>query len=391
MLIRTDILLQRFSENLEWATEVDLATAWAGIHDGLRNLRNNKAQDKRFRIRVIVGLWGNFTNPNALRDLDDIGNLRLADDGNFHPKVYIFRKGKRSRAWIGSANFTSGGFALNEEVVLETSDAKNIEDIQQWFDERWERCGSLGPNDINEYEERRRLNPPTPPPPSPSSPPNIDHPFGLLPEDGSWDVYLSALKSCNQWWAHRYDFSVLGETHSWYNTIQELHDVVKKDWSGLGEYDRKRLLGLEGGHWALLGGMRYRAYNAVFENEETQTRIQAVINEVVNARDDQFRSVAIRAYTTIISFPYIGPGISTRLLALARPDRIVSLNNASRDRLARYCKLPKSTLHTPRNYEKMLGIIYSKRWFQKTLPENPHERSIWLMRAALIDSFVYEL
>ena len=390
MLIRTDNLLHRLSKNLEWATEVNLATAWAGIHDGLRILRNNKAQDKRFRIRAIVGLWGNLTNSEALRDLDDIGNLRLADDGNFHPKVYIFRKGKQSRAWIGSANFTSGGFALNEEAMLEISDTKNNEDIQQWFDERWERCGPLGPNDINEYEERRRLNPPTPLPLSPSSPPEIDHPFGLLPQDGNWDVYLFALKNCDQWWTHRYDFSVLGETHSWHNTIQELNDIVKKDWSGLGEYDRKRLLGLENGHWALLGRMRYPAYNAVFEQRETRTRIQAAINEVVNASDDQFPNVVIGAYTTIKHFPYIGPGVSTRLLALARPDRIVSLNNASKDRLAKYCDLSKSTLHTSRNYKKMLETIYSKGWFQKTLPENPHERSIWLMRAALIDSFVYE-
>ena len=86
MLIKTDNMLHRFSKNLEWATEVDLATAWAGIHDGLGILRNNRARDKRFRIRAIVGLWGNLTNSEALRDLDDVGNLRLADDGNFHPK-----------------------------------------------------------------------------------------------------------------------------------------------------------------------------------------------------------------------------------------------------------------------------------------------------------------
>lgn len=87
-------------------------------------------------VRAIVGLWRGITTPKALRALDGIGELRLVDAStNFHPKVFVFHKEDgKSLAWVGSANFTGGGFGHNEEVVLETSMTKRI---AEWFDKRW--------------------------------------------------------------------------------------------------------------------------------------------------------------------------------------------------------------------------------------------------------------
>ena len=51
MLINQENIQQRFNENLEWATEIDLATAWATIHDGLQALKNHTPP---FKVRAIV-------------------------------------------------------------------------------------------------------------------------------------------------------------------------------------------------------------------------------------------------------------------------------------------------------------------------------------------------
>ena len=115
-------------EHLVWATEIDLATAWATNHDGLRALQQEQPTTA---VRAIVGLWGNLTEPFALRMLAEIGELRGVDARrHFHPKVFIFRGGGKSVAWVGSANFTFGGFGMNEEALFETSDTASIQD---WF------------------------------------------------------------------------------------------------------------------------------------------------------------------------------------------------------------------------------------------------------------------
>ena len=71
MLITRENILDRFSQNLEWATKIDLATAWATPNRGLCALRR---QNPRPEVRAIVGLSGNITDPDTLRELAEMGN-----------------------------------------------------------------------------------------------------------------------------------------------------------------------------------------------------------------------------------------------------------------------------------------------------------------------------
>ena len=229
------------------------------------------------KVRAIVGLWGNLTEPFALRTLAKIGQLRLADSSRrFHPKVYLFRGNERSVAWIGSANFTSGGFGINEEVMLETSDT---ETAQNWFSDLWERCNPLDDSAIDDYEELRQANPPSPPPRSRNAI-NL-RPSELLQGVRDWRSYVAALQQCDTWWSHRHSWTVLGEHSSWRETIAVLHDVIGcDDWGELGEYDLRRLLGaVTRDDWALLGRMRAAAVKTVFgsSRETIQKTVQAVV------------------------------------------------------------------------------------------------------------------
>ena len=384
MLIDQENIRSRFSENLAWATGIDLATAWATSNTGLRELQERTAS---LEVRAVVGLWGNLTDPVALRKLADMGELRLADESRrFHPKVYVFRGEGRSVAWIGSANFTSGGFGMNEEVLFETSDTKAVE---IWFDRLWEQCGPLDKGAINNYAASRKDNPPRPP----SRPPVIidSTPMQLLNEVDDWRSYVAALDRCDRWWRERNSWSVLGERCSWSETIHVLHDVVKQEnWRTLDDYDKKRLLGLteEEGDWALLGAMRRSALNTVFgANCE---KIQNAAQRVFTAEDDGFLDMAITAYEELVRLDGVGPGIATRLLALARPDRFVSLNNASNKGLSDFFNLARSTLETPKNYGRLLEAIYDQTWFREPAPKDAREHTIYWMRAALLDCFVYD-
>ena len=386
MLINQENIQQRFNENLEWTTEIDLATAWATIHDGLQALRSHTPP---LKIRAVVGLWGNSTDPEALIALAKIGELRLVDKSGFHPKVYVFRGRDKAVAWIGSANFTNAGFGMNEEALFET---KNSQDVEEWFDNLWEQCGSLDECAIDRYAESRLNNPPQrsarPARVAGSEP--LQTPLELLEQVDDWRSFVETLEQCDRWWSNRQRWSVLGEPPSWRETIQVLHHIVREDWRELSNYNRKRLLGLttREDDWALLGRMRGAAQKSVFGNNSE--KIQAVVRHVVAASDADFPRVGIEAYEVLVGLNGIAEGIATRLLALARPDRFVSLNDASRARLAGFFGLAPTTLGQPRNYERLLQRIYDQTWFREPDPRNAREETICRMRVALLDCFVYD-
>ena len=133
MLITGEKIPNRFSKNLKGATEIDIATAWMTPNRGLCALQRRKPSP---RVRAVVGLSDNITDPDALRTLAGMRaelSTPYKRRQRFHSKVYIFRSAEKSIAWIGSANFTCRGFGGNEKVpgneeaLFETSDTKAVE------------------------------------------------------------------------------------------------------------------------------------------------------------------------------------------------------------------------------------------------------------------------
>ena len=218
-------------------------------------------------------------------------------------------------------------------------------------------------------------------------------PLQMLQEVRDWGSYVAALEQCDEWWGdHPGPWSVLGDHRSWRETVEVLHDVVgQQDWGRLGEDDLRRLLGLAYGEeesWALLGRMRPSALNTVFG--ANQEKIQDTVLAVIDANSGAFPQLAFEAYETLWKIPGVGEGIATRLLTLARPDRFVSLNGASRNGLAEVFSMAPSTLGRPRNYSRLLTAVYSQQWCSEPTPRNGRERAFASMRTALLDCFVYD-
>ena len=218
----------------------------------------------------------------------------------------------------------------------------------------------------------------------------------MLQDVVNWEDYLNALYTCDRWWASvsrgHGNYSVLGETHSWYETIDVLRFLLMRELGKLNEHDRKRLLGIlgTGPNWGLLGGTRPRALGVVFNNRRNRRRVQGAIDYVAKASDKEFPRAAIEAYESMVGIRDLSTATARRLLALARPDYVVSLNTGSREGLARYFNvaLPQRNL-TSERYRYFLEVLYEKPWFDVVEPETQRERGIWSMRAALIDCFVY--
>ena len=401
MFLTTSDLRKRFEANLVRSRQISVATAWA-TEEPVLDLLCEAALTRGVKVKAIVGTFGNATHPDALERLREIGKLRLVTDAQemFHPKVYIFRCGAQSCAWIGSANFTRSGFARNEEVVFET---RRVDDALAWFKRRWKKCGVLEPSAIDDYRKRRRKQ---------GVSRNLVRLVGgadvgatkrlaFLQGADRWKAYIAALKECDESWRDEVlGWSVLGARDSYVATIEKACPVARKEsWIGLPPNDISMLLGLDDsvGNWGLLGSMRGAGtVRNVFmksqepANERILRRLRGSVDRVIQADDAKVADEAVSVLQELGPLPGFGEGVVTRLLALARPERLVSVNEGSCNGLSKLFRLSESTLGVPENYGRLLEKLYRLPWYGDLPGPSRRERQLWNMRAALIDSFVYE-
>ena len=242
----------------------------------------------------------------------------------------------------------------------------------------------------------------------------IDHPMQLLKEVNDWRSYVAALEYCDVWWRGRsrrwkYPFSVLGKESSWLHTILTGRKVARRpDWGNLKQRDCDILRGkdTEEGNWALLGDLKRQAAY-VFIDRAHMPRVRCIriqireqVDRVLNAGPGEIAVVAHDAMETIRNLQHkenayrgLGPAAATRLLTLARPDCLVSVNRASADRLGKLIPgKPRSKEWIDRHYDELLNWVSDQPWFKAPEPENSKDREwkIWNCRAALLDAFVYK-
>ena len=123
---------------------------------------------------------------------------------------------------------------------------------------------------------------------------------------------------------------------------------------------------------------------------DCEDRIRRILANVVSAEDAEFPDVAVAAMQELTSIDYVAHGTATLLLALARPDRLVSLNGASRKAYGKLSGMSSSTLGEPQNYRELLRWLYTQPWYRDPPPMDGALRRVWQFRAALVDAFVYE-
>ena len=404
--IEREHLLQRFSQRLAEAQQVDIAVAWATPCDAVEALADSAG--KGTSIRIAVGISDNITNPTTLRRLKGFAKLRIASSTMphriFHPKYYCFRGPDRTVCWIGSANLTRLGFGENDELVHEFEDS--TKEGRCWFKTLWGRLKlDPGPT-IDEYEDGWQ------PPQRGSRPlPQGDVPDRVLLANGStWNDFVEQLRELDDYWNEEPEgrWNVLGDTHSWIHTIATGREVVRlPDWKKLTKRecyilrgDQRDEFGKEG-IWGLLGeftgsGQAASVFNPESMRDVGQIRKQLrdYVDQLLNSNYNEIAQNAHAAVQAIKDnkkeFRGFGAAAATRLLTLARPDCLVSVNRQSAAGLGKLSGLPRTPPSLTRRYEELLNWVYEQPWFNAPRPDDPLERTIWNNRAALLDAFVYE-
>ena len=393
--IERNQLLQRFSERLSKATQVDIAVAWATPCDALEALAESVGEGTT--IRIAVGVSGNVTVPTTLRRLQSLADLRIAPSSLqhriFHPKFFCFHGLDRTICWVGSANLTRGGFGGNDELVHEFIDS--AEEGRHWFESLWNALDPDPDQAIAAYEHGYQ-----PPKYVPRSPPSGDVPkLVTLADQSTWDDFVGGLRARDDYCrSQQFGWDVLGDTHSWVHTISIGREVARlPDWSALTKRECYILRGFdrEEGTWGLLGSLGGAGRVASVFNRDrmpevgpVRTRIRRQVEQVLKTPSNEMAHAAHRAVQAIRTIDGFGVAAATRLLTLARPDCLVSVNGASAAGLGMLSGLPGDGLAD--NYAELLNWVYEQPWFNAPQPDDSLERTIWNCRAALLDAFVYD-
>ena len=184
-------------------------------------------------------------------------------------------------------------------------------------------------------------------------------------------------------------------------------EVVRlPDWTNLTQRECYILRGFgqeekEEGDWGLLGTLKgagrvVRVFNPVNmpDVRPIRTQLCGYVNQVLNSDDNEVaqnaHSVVQKIMKNSEKFYGFGAAAATRLLTLARPDRLVSVNGQSAAGLGKLSGLPTGRDPLAKHYEELLNWVYEQPWFNAPQPDDPLERTIWHSRTALLDAFVYE-
>lgn len=405
MLLDHNSILSTFSKNVDESSSVDIATAWVTPGRHLEIIRNS-VKNNGLKVRIIAGIAGNGTIPVALRSIMDFGELRIDESKErlFHPKFYLFHKKEKSILWVGSSNFTLGGFSRNNELIAEMEGG---DEASQWFTKLWNGLPRDSLPIIERYTETFKN-------PYCNFTRNVKEEIitGDIPENpivflnpmpDSWNSYMNSLKKADNWWrAQGCHWNIFDNFRSYVHTISSASEVIHREsWNNLTLDDADILLSIRGeqhGAYGLLGHVgRIGLVKQAFRQETAESlaireACRASLAKAAASDGEDFYKAVYDAITMITSFKRFGPAVATRFLTLACPGRAVSVNKASAEGLGRLFGL-NGTVHTlgsADGYVSLLRKIHQTAWYQSPMPSNSFEQEIWGMRTALLDAFVYQ-
>lgn len=141
-----------------------VATAYL-TQKGARYLADLAADCKIQDARIIAGLSGEVTHPNAIRFLHEQSwdvRFGLQSFGIFHPKLLVggdqFSKKNGLRnptgCYLGSANFTASGLKINTELGCTSTDAAITNGVALAFKELWDSSPRLTKKLLTQYESK---------------------------------------------------------------------------------------------------------------------------------------------------------------------------------------------------------------------------------------------
>jgi hypothetical protein len=376
---------------------VDVAVAWCG--NPKHTLPYKRLERFGSSLRATVGVSFEQTHPDGIQWLINIkSELRIFrnDKANlFHPKIYLFKKGKLFALFLGSSNLTYSGFHRNVEanVLIEGkigNENVGLVDLQLML-EKWrsDTC-SFAPTDkwIANYTKaffttKRKAHG------SGIKTPQTDEDdisTANWLSDADWNIYQGEIRD---------GLASTGRSVNTYlDLLNEFNATLPLPWDVkiFDEINNRRLIGgMEPygwlGHVAAAGNVRRIMTNP--EHASTRKTISDVINKIGQLTvpidwdelEIQLERLVALGHTM---------KVWSRILCLVKPDIYCTVASPPvRLNLSKALGVSQKSIETPSGYISILKMIHSSPWYNSNRPRDPEQRKLWDHRVALMDAIFY--
>ncbi len=401
IVVAGDSLVRRFGRLCEWAEKIFIATAWGHLDcDASEVLLTYR----RKLDTLVVGLDYHETDPEFLRAFRPW--VASCSRGTFHPKIYLFTRGREYACLLGSSNFTHGGFGDNVEVNLSVTGGTHEAVFREMRDFvlNAKRAGRrLLPFEVDEYEgEYRRLGRlrrklaryrPRRKIQDEAQRSAEAQARGSKPPmlfDATWEEYAGWIIRKDQRGERRHQILPHRDSsESYVGTAKRCRKLFQRSATlrRMSPRDAKYVAGFVDG-------------STLFGSTTSNGRFKAWVGRRPARLDSALRQIPLVGpvapwreaafWTAWGKLRSLGVGTASRLLAMKRPDLYLCVNNANRDRLAEVSGLSVTRLKEPEGYRDLHQMIWNSPWSRSPRPPRGAERDIWDCRVALLDCFVYE-
>ena len=389
IITNTEALFASLQALIRASDTLDLCVAWATSAKGQG--RHWKELDLSKVRRAVVGTAFAQTEPATLVELGkepDRLRLMINSDGTFHPKVILGRQGDKRFAIVGSANFTTAAYTNNTElsVLLEgTVHDAGLQALETYIDEQWNHGTELTDEWLAEYtltwDAARRKR---------SVVPQAKLEVGSMTDlEMPWETYVEILrKQEGRKLANGSRISVTGPSPSYSEELRLAQVAFRREpkFENLTKDERNLLMGIGRSSSGFLGSMRPAGYARGIVGQ-TPEQVGLVLDRLPLQGPVTLAEATI-LLNELTQLKGIKIGVATRFFAVKRPDLFVSVNNGSNPQLAKI--LGGREVTTVKQYIALLRDVWATEWHQSDKPADKDEALLWQLRAALLDSALYE-
>lgn len=393
---KTRSVLKRLIKDYD---DIQIAVAWAYNGKLADLLMENSG---KFRS-VTFGLNGFATSPDLVERLIGTKNafIAKANNGIFHPKLYLFLAGGKAEAIIGSANFTQGGLDRNHEACVHIeglADGDIFMQIQRelsGYDVLKQRVTkTLADSYRRQYDAARRQRGPRDPilPNEKNGGKGLTSPLAMM----SWNDF-AAMAKIDPHHNFKRRMNLLREIQRLFASVERFSDLTATEWKGiagtLGKSERIAS-GLDIHDWGWFGSMGGNGdFAGLISRQDRQLgdavdcipRKDPVTRKNFEEFCRRFRKAFMDADAHHVGeFP-----TATRLLAMKRPDTFVCANGKNRGNLAKALNFAPTTLSLANYWDRIIVPIQSSPWYNVPHPSGG-DGELWDYRVAMLDTIYYD-
>lgn len=363
------------------------AVAWASL--GFNLYEALKLHEQKID-QLVVGVHFYQTHPDFIESFLKHPRVRfkMATDGVFHPKVYLFEHGDGE--WdciVGSPNFTKAAYTKNEEVAVhfcqsDIEGARVYAQLNEVLDKFFEQAEQVDADYLDRYRSiwRRQQR-------------HLQHVAGTYSDPDSSQPTRSPLATglFKMVWDEYYEWVRTDKHHTIDGRLRVLEGsrklfLSKPHFADLDMPDRRAIGGLieRGGlDWKWFGSMRGAlTFKALIRDND------AAISEALDSipldgriTHNDFERYIERIRDVLGDNPL---ATATRLLALKRPDYFVCLDSKNEKSFLQDFGIKKK-VHVTEYWDRVIGRIVDSNWWNSPEPQSEVEQRIWRCRVAFLD------